>query len=55
MSKRCDNEKMIEIDIINWVKIWIRTRDDSSDDVSGVTATLVPLQTIKQQSTYANT
>lgn len=46
---------MIKIDIINWVKIWNRTRDDSNNTVSGVTATLVPLQTTKQQSTYANT
>ena len=44
----------LRVDIINWVKIWIRTRDDNKDDVSGVTATLVPLQTTKQQSTYAN-
>ena len=50
-----DNEKKrMIVDIINWVEIWIRTRDDSNNTVSGVTATLVPLQTIKQQSTYAN-
>ena len=49
-----DNEKrMMKVDIINWVEIWIRTRNDSDKPVSGVTATLVPLQTTKQQLTYA--
>ena len=55
MSNDKDEKKMMKVDIINWVKIWIRTRDDSCDTTSGVTATLVPLQTTKQQSTYANT
>ena len=55
MNNDKDEKKMMRVGIINWVEIWIRTRDDSNNTVSGVTVTLVPLQTTKQQSTYANT